>query len=82
MNSDIFKGKWNEVKGKVKQKWGKLTDNDLSQINGQRDQLLGKLQMNYGWDKQKAENELKQFEEACCKECKTCNDSEEKRKVG
>lgn len=44
MDKDIFQGKWNKVKGKVKEKWGKLTDNDLTGINGQKGQLLGSLQ--------------------------------------
>jgi uncharacterized protein YjbJ (UPF0337 family) len=41
-------GNWKEVKGKVKQKWGQLTDDDLSKINGRRDQLEGKIQQRYG----------------------------------
>lgn len=60
--SDIFKGKWNEFKGKVKEKWGKLTDNDLTEVNGKRGQLLGKLQSRYGWQQKQAEGELKRFE--------------------
>lgn len=63
MNEDIFSGKWHQFKGKVKEKWGKLTDNDLTKINGKREQLLGALEERYGWQKQKAEEELKKFEQ-------------------
>jgi|ERR1700722_11012056 len=59
---DIFKGKWNQFKGKVKEKWGKLSDNDITEINGRREQLLGKLQSRYGWQQKQAEEELKRFE--------------------
>lgn len=65
MNKDIFKGKWHELSGKVKEKFGKLTDNDLTAINGKREALLGKLQTRYGYAKDKAEEELASFEESC-----------------
>ncbi len=58
MNKEQFQGQWNELKGKIKQKWGKLTDDDLTQINGKREQLLGKLQQKYGLAKEKAEEEF------------------------
>ncbi len=64
MNTQTFKGRWNEMVGKVKEKWGKLTDDDLTQISGKRDQLLGKLQKRYGYEKDKAEKELKTFEDS------------------
>ncbi len=64
MNEDIFSGKWHQFKGKVKEKWGKLTDNDLVKINGQREQLLGSLEERYGWQRQRAEEELKKFEKS------------------
>ena len=44
MNEDILKGKWQEIKGRVKEKWGKLTDNDLGEIEGKGEKLLGSLQ--------------------------------------
>jgi uncharacterized protein YjbJ (UPF0337 family) len=44
-------GNWKQAQGKVKQKWGKLTDDDLTQINGQREQLKGLIQERYGWAK-------------------------------
>lgn len=48
MNWDRVEGQWKQMKGSVKEKWGKLTDNDLDQIAGKRDQLVGKLQERYG----------------------------------
>ena len=59
MNEDILKGKWLEIKGRVKEKWGKLTDNDLGEIEGKSEKLLGLLQKNYGYIKDKAELEYK-----------------------
>ena len=61
MNWDQIKGGWKQFKGKVKEKWGKLTDDDLTTIAGQRDQLLGKLQQNYGYSKDQAEREVDEF---------------------
>lgn len=61
MNEDIFQGKWNQMKGKVKQQWGKLTDDDLNQISGKRDELLGLVQERYGWERERAETELDSF---------------------
>jgi uncharacterized protein YjbJ (UPF0337 family) len=62
MNKDSFKGMWKEFKGKVKQQWGKLTDDDITQIDGKREELLGRLQKYYGYTKEKAENELSTWE--------------------
>ncbi len=61
MNWDTVKGDWNQFKGKVKEKWGKLTDDDLTTVAGRRDQLLGKLQERYGYGKDQAERELDEF---------------------
>lgn len=58
MNWDIIQGKWNQVKGSVKEKWGDLTDDDLNQIDGNKDRLAGKLQEKYGWAKNDAEREI------------------------
>jgi uncharacterized protein YjbJ (UPF0337 family) len=58
MNTDQIKGSWKQLKGKIKEKWGKLTDDDLTVIAGERDQLLGKLQERYGYTKEQAEKEL------------------------
>jgi uncharacterized protein YjbJ (UPF0337 family) len=59
MNEDIIEGNWKQIAGKIKQKWGKLTDDDLQKASGQREYLLGKLQEHYGIAKEKAEAELK-----------------------
>lgn len=63
-NTETLQGQWMQVKGKVKEKWGKLTDDDLTQINGKRDILLGKLQERYGIQKEQAEKQLKELESA------------------
>jgi uncharacterized protein YjbJ (UPF0337 family) len=55
MNKDILKGKWLEIKGRVKEKWGKLTGNDLGEIEGKSEKLLGLLQKKYGYIRDKAE---------------------------
>ncbi len=65
MKKEILSGKWDQVKGKVKEKWGKLTDNDLTQINGKKDQLVGKLKEKYGWEKDRAEKEISSLEDSC-----------------
>jgi uncharacterized protein YjbJ (UPF0337 family) len=61
MNSDQFEGKWKQISGKVKEKWGKLTDDDLATINGKREQLVGKIQERYGLAKDQAEKQLDEF---------------------
>ena len=62
MNWDRAAGDWKQLKGKVKQKWAKLTDDDLTYIDGQRDQLLGRIQERYGIAKDQAEKQLKEWE--------------------
>jgi len=57
MNQDIFEGKWKEMRGQVKEWWGKLTDDDLEQIGGKADQLIGLLQQKYGYTREHAEHE-------------------------
>ncbi|MBX3057038.1 MAG: CsbD family protein [Anaerolineae bacterium] len=61
MNSDILEGKWNQVKGKVRQKWGELTDDDLTRIAGKRDELVGLIQERYGRTRAEAEREVNEF---------------------
>lgn len=58
MNADILRGKWNQIKGKVKQKWGKLTDDDLDKVEGSRDELVGFIQERYRKSKDAAEKEV------------------------
>lgn len=62
MNKDIFEGKWEQLKGAVREKWGDLTDDDLTQINGNREKLLGKIQEAYGRSREAAEAEVKEWE--------------------
>jgi uncharacterized protein YjbJ (UPF0337 family) len=61
MNWDQMEGKWNQYKGQVKEKWGKLTDDDLKVINGRRQQLVGKIQERYGIAREVAENQAEEF---------------------
>ena len=59
MNKNILKGKWLEIKGRIKEKWGKLTDNDHGEIEGKGEKLLGLLQKKCGYIRDKAEMEYK-----------------------
>ena len=61
MNSDQIEGNWKQFSGKVKEKWGKLTDDDLTRIAGKKDQLAGKLQERYGIAKDQAEKQIDEF---------------------
>lgn len=63
MNQDIIQGKWNELKGSVKKRWGKLTDDDIAEINGSREKLAGRIQSAYGLAKDEAEKQLKEWED-------------------
>jgi uncharacterized protein YjbJ (UPF0337 family) len=58
MNSDELQGKWNQLKGSVKEKFGKLTDDDIQVIDGKKDQFVGRLQERYGMKREQAEKEL------------------------
>lgn len=62
MNWNVIKGNWQQTKGKIKEQWGKLTDDDLVRIAGERDQLLGKLQERYGMARNEVEEQLIKFE--------------------
>jgi len=61
MNKDIIKGNWKEVKGKLKQQWGKLTDDTISKMSGTYDELEGHLQKAYGYERDQAKKEIEQF---------------------
>lgn len=63
MNWDIIEGNWKQFKGKVKGQWGKLTDDNLDQIAGKRQELAGKIQESYGISKDEAEKQIKEFED-------------------
>jgi len=58
MNWDRIEGNWKQFSGKVKEKWGDLTEDDLTKINGRRDQLEGKLQERYGYQKDRVKKEV------------------------
>jgi len=63
MTWDEIKGSWRQYKGRLKEKWGELTDDDLDRIEGKRDQLLGILQNRYGRTREAAEKEIREFED-------------------
>jgi len=63
MNKTQLKGQWNELKGKAKEQWGDLTDDDLDRIEGRRDQLIGTLQQRYGKKRDEVEREVETWEE-------------------
>ena len=61
MNWDQVEGNWHQFKGKVKEKWSKLTDNDINMIQGKQEQLAGKLQEHYGIAREEAERQIREF---------------------
>jgi uncharacterized protein YjbJ (UPF0337 family) len=61
MNADVIKGKWKQINGRIKERWGNLTDDDLDVAEGHSEYLAGKLQERYGWTKEKAQDELRDF---------------------
>ncbi len=65
MNSDVLKGRWKQLKGDVKRKWGELTDDDLDKIEGDEEKLRGIVQERYGLAKDQAQKEVDEF-------CRTC----------
>jgi len=58
MNRDIFEGKWKQMRGQVREWWGKLTDDELEQAGGKADQLIALLQQKYGYSREQAEQEF------------------------
>src|SRR5688572_6381909 len=61
MDSNRIEGSWSELKGKAKQHWGNLTDNELTQIGGKKDELIGRIQSRYGYSKDKAKQEVESW---------------------
>lgn len=61
MSEDTWKGRWNQMKGQAKQQWGKLTDDDLKQAEGNRDELVGRIQERYGLAKDEAQRQVDSF---------------------
>lgn len=66
-NQQKFQAQWDRVHGQIKQKWGKLTEEEITQINGQREKLINQLQVKYGFAKEQAEKELTAFEKKVLK---------------
>jgi uncharacterized protein YjbJ (UPF0337 family) len=64
MNSDVFEGKWKQLKGTIKQKWGKLTDDDVTTLSGNKDEFIGKLQERYGYTREQATREADEWARA------------------
>ncbi|HET7315385.1 CsbD family protein [Salinisphaera sp.] len=62
MNDDKFEGQWSRMKGSVREHWGRLTDDDVEEVRGKRENLLGKIQERYGDTKESAEERLRDFE--------------------
>jgi uncharacterized protein YjbJ (UPF0337 family) len=61
MNRDTLKGQWMQLKGKVRQQWGKLTDDEVDQMQGNIEMLIGKIQERYGYERDKAEQEVERW---------------------
>lgn len=61
MNTDIIQGKWHQLKGSAKAQWGKLTDDELDQVNGEGEKLVGLVQERYGYARQRAQQEVDSF---------------------
>jgi uncharacterized protein YjbJ (UPF0337 family) len=61
MNSDTLKGKWHQVKGDIKSRWGRLTDDDLGIVEGDAEKLIGKVQERYGYQRDEAKREVDEF---------------------
>ena len=64
MNRDIVAGKWQQMKGQIKEQWGKLTDDDLQKVEGRFDRLVGVLRERYGYAREEAERQLNEYYEA------------------
>jgi uncharacterized protein YjbJ (UPF0337 family) len=58
MNDDVFRGQWKQLKGDIKMRWNKLTDDDLEAVDGAREKLEGRLQERYGWAREDAKREV------------------------
>lgn len=61
MNSSVLEGQWKQLRGKIKEQWGELTDDDLDRASGRYDQMVGALQERYGYSKEDAEREFSSF---------------------
>jgi uncharacterized protein YjbJ (UPF0337 family) len=77
MNSDQLQGKWKQIKGSVKERWGKLTDDDINVIDGKHDQLVGKIQEKYGIAREAAQKQVDEWNAVESRE----SDLEQRRKA-
>ena len=84
MNWEQIEGKWKQLKGAIKERWGKLTDDDLDVIAGKKDQLLGKLQERYGITKEEAERQINEWsaQNPTARDVQSTGDVTRERKVG
>jgi uncharacterized protein YjbJ (UPF0337 family) len=78
MNTDQLQGKWKQLKGSIKERWGKLTDDDIDVINGKNEQLVGKIQEKYGIAKEEAQRQVDEWMRA---DAQTQTDDFEKRRA-
>jgi uncharacterized protein YjbJ (UPF0337 family) len=74
MNKDTMEGQYEQLKGKVKEAWGKLTDDDIALMKGKKDQFFGKVQEKYGIAKDEAEKKMKEWEKSCSSSCSSQSD--------
>jgi uncharacterized protein YjbJ (UPF0337 family) len=85
MNSEQLKGKWKQVKGSVKERWGKLTDDDLDVIDGQSEQLIGTIQERYGIAREAAQKQVDEWNRSLARESEVdveeASNFEERRKA-
>jgi len=61
MNADVLKGKWHQLKGEAKSKWGQLTNDDFDAVQGDAETLMGKIQERYGYARDRAQKEVDDF---------------------
>ena len=81
MNWDQIEGKWKQIKGEVRTRWGKLTDSDLEMIKGQKDQLVGRIQERYGIQKEEAQRQVEDWNRTLDAENEAERDRVQERKA-
>ncbi len=73
INQEQMEGKWDQIKGKIKEKWGQLTDDDIALFEGHRDQFYGRLKEKYGMEREEAEERISDIEkmgdDSACPSC-------------
>lgn len=67
VNSDQISGEWKKFKGYAKEQWGKLTDDQLTRVEGSRDKLAGEIQKSYGVAREEAEEQVREWEKSCAR---------------